>query len=84
MKKNQSFFFLFSQQTSRISFYEKFPVITELTSYSSYDNILNYCLNSKNNLNIICKHVDYYSKDQQYCANYDNLIDLMRKKFWVA
>ncbi|CAF4161681.1 unnamed protein product [Rotaria sp. Silwood2] len=70
------------KQTSRISLHEKFPIISDLISYSSYDNILNYCINSKTDSNLIYAHIDYNSKEKQSesrYANYDNLSYLTKK-----
>ncbi|CAF3805844.1 unnamed protein product [Rotaria magnacalcarata] len=65
------------KQNSRISLHEKFPIISNLISYSSYDNILNYCLNPKTDLSTIyTTRIDYNLKEKQFetrCANYDNL-----------
>ncbi|CAF2745638.1 unnamed protein product [Rotaria sp. Silwood2] len=70
------------KQTSRISLHEKFPIISDLISYSLYDNILNYCINSKTDSNLIYAHIDYNSKEKQSesrYANYDNLSYLTKK-----
>ncbi|CAF3504036.1 unnamed protein product [Rotaria sp. Silwood1] len=70
------------KQTSRISLHEKFPIISDLISYSSYDNILNYCINSKTDSNLIYAHIDYNPKEKQSenrYANYDNLSYLTKK-----
>jgi len=53
-------------------------MIPDLISYSSYDNILNYCLNSNLNYNEFVLN----TKENQFekrCSNYDNLSYLTKK-----
>ncbi|CAF3493186.1 unnamed protein product [Rotaria sordida] len=64
------------KQNSRISLHEKFPLISDLISYSSYDNILNYCMNSKTDSNLIYTHMDYKIKEKQFENRYDNYDNL--------
>lgn len=53
-----------------------------MISYSSYDNILNYCLNPKSDTPQTYSSNDYNSNEKQFetcCSNYDNLSYLTKK-----
>lgn len=61
---------------------ERHQTTSETISYASYDNIMNYCLNSKKENDSNYAIIDYNAKAKNFekrCANYDNLSHLTKK-----